>query len=113
MDRDGTIFAASFPKVLTTLKSFDDPQKVDAPSTIWRIKRKGKGEVTGPEDYEIEKVLEDKEAKVVGGATVARHDVKTGRIFIGGKYLPLRDLCCSMLIAIGAFAPYVTVCEPR
>ena len=34
-------------------------------------------------------MLEDKEAKIVGGATTVKHDVKTGRLFITGMLFSL------------------------
>ena len=77
VDKRGDIYAAAFPDSLTLLRSLKDPYNLDAPSTIWRIRMMGS-------TYDIHKVLEDKEAKIMGGATVARHDVKTGRLFIGG-----------------------------
>ena len=77
VDKVGDIYAAAFPDPLILLKSLEDPYNLDAPSTIWRIRKVGS-------KYDIHKVLEDKEAKIMGGATIARHDVKTGRLFIGG-----------------------------
>jgi len=44
--------------------------------------------------YELTKVLEDSEAKYLPGATVAVHDVKTDKFFLGG-----------------VISPYITVCE--
>ncbi|KAF2787314.1 serum paraoxonase/arylesteras-like protein [Melanomma pulvis-pyrius CBS 109.77] len=43
--------------------------------------------------YKVDKVLEDKEAKFVRGATVVRHDAKTERIFIGGAFMPFITVC--------------------
>ena len=37
-------------------------------------------------DYRVEKVIEDKDAKVLSGSTTVRHDVKTGRLFVSGKF---------------------------
>ena len=79
VDRNGDIYAAAFPKILTLLDSFKDPHHVDSPSTIWRIRKVGSR-------YEVTKTLEDREAKTMGGATVARHDAKSGMLFIGGTY---------------------------
>lgn len=87
--RSGDLYAAAFPDVLKLLKSFKDPYHVDSPTTVWRI-RKRSGEKAGSGSgsaYEVKKILEDKEAKVVGGATIARHDSKTGRLFIGGTFV--------------------------
>ena len=78
VDENGDIWAAAFSKVLKLLGSFGDPYKVDSPTTLWRIRKVLGGYVT-------EKVLENADAVVLGGATVVRHDVKTGKLFIGGK----------------------------
>ena len=89
VDKNGDIYAAGFPKALQFIKSTSAPHEIDAPTTIWRIRRVG-------DKHEVKKILEDKEAKILGGATVAVHDVKTGRIFVGG-----------------AFSPYIGVCDRR
>ncbi len=81
----GDIYAAAFPRSLQLLKSFENPYGIGFSSTIWRIRQSGSG-------YEIRKVLEDGDVKTVGGATVAVHDAKTGRLFMGGMF-SLRDLC--------------------
>lgn len=75
----GDIYASAFPKMIVTLKTFGKPYELDSPTTIWRIRKSASG-------YETMKVLEDKEVKIVGGATVVVHDSKTGRLFIGGKF---------------------------
>ena len=80
VDANGDIWAAGMPKTLRTFASFVDPFNVDAPSTIWRIRKRAEGR-----GYKVRKMLEDEEAKVMGSATVAAHDVRTGRLFIGGK----------------------------
>ena len=48
------------------------------------------------ETYEFTKALEDGEAKFLPGATVAVHDVKTDKFFLGG-----------------VASPYITVCESK
>jgi hypothetical protein len=68
--------------------------------TIWRIRKTvdvGKSGVRSV-DYRVEKVLEDKDSKVLSGSTTVRHDVKTGRLFISGK---------SATMALGNFENYV------
>ena len=79
VDQAGDIYAAGLPKVLDLLAAFENPLRLRSPSTIWRIRR-----IKMTLDYEVTKVLEDREASYINGATVARHDVKTGRLFIGG-----------------------------
>jgi hypothetical protein len=87
--RSGDLYAAAFPDVLTLLKSFKDPYHVDSPTTVWRIRKRAAGQVGSGAGaaYEVEKVVEDREAKVLGGGTVARHDSETGRLFIGGMFV--------------------------
>ena len=80
IDGNGDIYAAGFPKILKVLEAFKKPYETRSPSTIWRIRRVGLGL-----DYEVRRILEDKEATIVRGLTVAVHDVKTGRLFLGGN----------------------------
>lgn len=82
MDQKGDVYAAAFPKILKVVEAFKDPYGKGFPSTIWRIRRLGLGM-----DYEVKKVLEDGATKVMQGATVVRHDTRTGRLFMGGKRL--------------------------
>ena len=77
VDKSGDIWAAAFPKVLKLLESFGDPYNINSPTTVWRIRKTTDG-------YTTQKILEDAEAAIVGGATVVRHDVKTGKLFISG-----------------------------
>ena len=80
VDRDGDIYLAGFPTPLKMLQSAKDPWNAHPPTTVIRLRKEG-------EEYKAEKVLEDGEGKVLAGATVARHDAKTGRIFLGGECL--------------------------
>ena len=76
VDTTGRIFAAGSPKVMSLIESMDN-FTVNPPSTIWGIEKLGN-------EYKTTKVLEDSEAKVLPGSTVALHDAKTGRLFLGG-----------------------------
>lgn len=106
VDKNGDIYAASFPKLHMMIKHQAKPFELTSPSTVVRIRRAGKGyEGKGRQghlgmegekgEYLVEEVLED-DGAIVNGATIAVHDVETGRIFIGG-----------------ASAPWITVCETR
>jgi arylesterase/paraoxonase len=104
VDKNGDIYAASFPQLHMMMKHQKAPFEILSPSTVLRIKRDGKGyEKEGRQghlgeektEYLVEEVLED-DGSVVNGATVAVHDAETGRIFIGG-----------------ASAPWITICETR
>lgn len=79
VDYIGDIYAAAFPKILKVVKAFENPHGKGFPSTVWRIRRLGMGL-----DFEVKKILEDGEVKNMQGATVVRHDAKTGRLFMGG-----------------------------
>lgn len=81
VDETGDIYAAGIPKTLKVLEAFKKPYENVSPSTIWRIRKSGSS-------YQVQKILEDKEAKLISGATIARNDFKTGRLFIGGIFLP-------------------------
>ena len=90
LDANGDLWVAGLPDVKQSLDSFDNPTGPTPPATVLRIHRKDNG------DYAVDKVLEDKEGKVLPGATSAIHDVKTGRIFLSG-----------------VVSRFITVCEPK
>lgn len=79
VDSEGNIWAAGFPRVLDMIASVEKPFEKMSPSTIFRIRK------IGELQYEVDKVLEDGEAKVVSGATTAVFDRRSDRLFIGGK----------------------------
>lgn len=83
-DARGDLYVAGFPNLRSALAGLADPMNVDAPSSILRI-RKTVDMERKKVNYRVEKVVEDREGKVLSGATTVRHDVKTGRLFIGGK----------------------------
>ncbi|KAF4629818.1 hypothetical protein G7Y89_g8324 [Cudoniella acicularis] len=89
IDAKGDIYAAGMPKLLEFVGTLDDPFGKVAPSTVWRISR-------GKEGFVKEKIVEDGEMRVLSGVTTARHDVKTGRLFMGA-----------------AVSPYLMVCDPK
>ncbi|KAK4637737.1 hypothetical protein CLAFUR0_02007 [Fulvia fulva] len=95
-DKDGDIWIAALPKPFEVLGAFEDPMNKVAPATILRARRKTAGEGGRKVEWEAEKMLEDRDAEVLPGATTAVHDVKTGRVFVSG-----------------VTAPFVTVCEPK
>ena len=107
VDQTGDIYAAAFPKILEVVKAFKNPYGKGFPSTIWRIRRVSPGL-----KYEVKKILEDGEAKIIEGATVVRHDTKTGRLFIGGEE-PIEAVAQSGLMPPGVIAQSITVCEPN
>lgn len=103
VDKNGDIYAASFPQVYKWIESSKDPFNVIVPSAVVRIRKvgmhgkKGKGRegvVLHGEvgEWDVEVVLEDN-GSVVGGATIAVHDAETGRVFTGGAVAPFISIC--------------------
>lgn len=86
VDKNGDIWGAGFPSMMRTLASIADPWNVDWPTTVWRFQKEQFGG-----KYTTEKVIEDREARMVAGATTVQHDVKTRRLFMSGKSKPLYD----------------------
>jgi len=72
-DSMGTIWAVGRSKY--------DPIGDSSTNTIFKIENLTKERF----HYNVRKILEDKEAKVIQGASVVRHDGRTERIFLGGK----------------------------
>lgn len=79
VDSLGNIWAAGIPRMLELIGAVGEPLDKTSPSTIFRIRK------TGEKKYEVDKVLEDGQAKVVSGATTAVFDRRSERLFIGGK----------------------------
>ncbi|KAF2492202.1 serum paraoxonase/arylesteras-like protein [Lophium mytilinum] len=86
VDAKGDIYAAGLPKVRGIVASVADPFNRQSPSTVWRISRTAEG-------YRTEKIIEDRDKRVLSGVSVARHDVKTGRLFMGGPVTPYLMVC--------------------
>jgi hypothetical protein len=96
-DANGDLYAAAFPIALKTLKGMADPYGETSPSTVIRIRKTVASEFDGEARYVVEKVIEDKEGEIISGATTVRHDVKTGRLFIGGGYpLPCQKMSANV-----------------
>jgi len=100
VDKNGDIFAATFPMVYKWEESSKDPFNTEVPSSIFKISGAGKGRAAGSKkaakkEYVVEKVMEDT-GSILPGSTITIHDVETGRYFLGG-----------------AVSPYITICEPR
>ncbi|TPX18487.1 uncharacterized protein E0L32_011600 [Thyridium curvatum] len=88
-DANGDIWASIYPRGIEILMAFGDPWNAKCKAAVVRVRREADG------GYSWEKVLEDGDAEVLPGSTVAVHDSKTGRLFFGSVY-----------------APYIGVCEP-
>lgn len=91
VDSEGNILAAAFPDLMGMVKAFDQPEEMAVATTILRIRKTR--EVEDPRQYAVEKVIEDKEGKMLSAATVAAYDVESGRLFTGGIITPFITIC--------------------
>lgn len=110
-DRNGDVFAASFPLGAQNLKFVKDPFGKVPPATVLRIRRsKDDGSL-----YEWEKVLEDRDGEVLPAATAVVHDASTGRLFLSGMYhvQNTRATCVADELRVGASTPFITVCNSK
>ena len=91
VDANGDIFAAAFPDSLKLIRVVTQGADLPVPGTVWKIRRvasdreENEKEIGGDTgNYRVWKVLEDRDGKVMPRATtVAVHDTKTGRLFLG------------------------------
>lgn len=95
-DARGDLWVPGFPDTRQTFKGMADPYLHHSPATLFRVRKVKSAGADGKLEYEVEKMIEDKQGKVISGATTVVHDVKTGRLFIGA-----------------AVSPYLVVCEPK
>ncbi|KAF1354291.1 calcium-dependent phosphotriesterase [Lizonia empirigonia] len=95
-DARGDLWVPGFPDTRQKFKGMADPYLHHSPATVFRVRKVKNAGADGKLEYEVEKMIEDKEGKVISGATTVVHDVKTGRLFIGA-----------------AVSPYLVVCEPK
>ena len=89
VDANGDLWAAAFPKLLNMAKHLTTPEHA-SPVAVFRIRRIGgwdgrKDDEGVKYEYEVDKLIEDDTGHVLSGSTVARHDAKTGRVFVGGE----------------------------
>ena len=81
IDSNSDIFVASFPQLHMYLKSTKSPMDILPPVAVWRMRRRGDG------TYNVDKILEDN-GSILPSSTIAVHDPQTGRMFLGGEFIP-------------------------
>jgi hypothetical protein len=81
IDSAGSIWAPGVPKATPMFRAVGTGEKMDIPSTIFRIRNLGNN--MAPR-FDVEKVLEDGAGIVLPGSTAVVHDVRTGKLFMGG-----------------------------
>ncbi|KAL6228597.1 hypothetical protein BDW75DRAFT_226633 [Aspergillus navahoensis] len=95
IDTAGNIFAATIPDHEQFIRAFHDPYGTDSPSTVMMIRKKSGGIKASSlkEKYEVVKVVEDAEARVLPTTTSAVHDPISGRLFLGALSSPFMVVC--------------------
>lgn len=91
VDSEGNIIAAAFPEVLSVLTGFDNPETVNVASTVLKIRKTD--EVDGQARYEVEKMIEDNEGKMLSVTTVSAYDTQSHQLFVGGILTPFMTVC--------------------
>lgn len=83
-DANGDIWAATLPKGMEAMASFNDPLSLKAaPSTVWRVRRLHR-DVPDKYRYELSKIIEDGAGEMLPGLTTVIHDARTGTLFMSG-----------------------------
>lgn len=114
VDSKGDVWVAGFPNIVGVIRAMGTPDKeTDVASSIFRIKKvfvrdekierelglvveDGKEGTWERLEHVVEKVIEDREGKLLPAASTVVHDVKTGNLWLSG------------------FASkFITVCEPK
>ncbi|KAB8239127.1 calcium-dependent phosphotriesterase [Aspergillus alliaceus] len=92
-DSEGNIIAAAIPDSLRFVKSMHDPA-VSAPAAAFMIRRADWQSNENRENpYEVIKLVEDKDGKVLPTTTVAIRDTNSRRLFLGGVVSPFIGIC--------------------
>ena len=90
IDEKGTIFVPGFPDTSAVFKSLAHLGTIGIPSTIFTIT---KIIASNKSKYQVNKILEDKEGKILPSTTTVIHDIDTGRLFLGGVASPFITVC--------------------
>ncbi|KAE8148882.1 hypothetical protein BDV25DRAFT_10432 [Aspergillus avenaceus] len=110
IDSEGNVFGGAIPVPEQFMKAFHDPYETDAPSTVLMIRNKNRPDGSGvleqyeearvvdveaevKEQFEVVRVVEDAEAKVLPTTTTVVHDPISGRLFLGGVSSPFMGVC--------------------
>lgn len=89
VDRDGNIVAAAIPHSVGFMQAADDPyNRVAAAGVLMVTNTDSHGN-----NYEVIKVIEDRDAKYLPTTTVAVHDAQTHRLFLAGGFSPFLSIC--------------------
>lgn len=90
IDEQGTIFVPGFPDISAVFKSLAHPGTRGIPSTIFTIT---KDTPCNKPKYQVNKILEDREGRILPSTTTVIHDIYTGRLFLSGVASPFITVC--------------------
>ncbi|KAL2858623.1 calcium-dependent phosphotriesterase [Aspergillus pseudoustus] len=90
IDSAGSVWAPGVPKANPMFRAVETGERMDIPSTIFRIRNRG--DSMAPR-FDVQKVLEDGAGLVLPGSTAVVHDVRTGKLFMGGVGSPFIAVC--------------------
>lgn len=85
-DANGDIWVPGFPHFSSLMKWMENPLEKPNKITVLKISKRGGWHKDNVLEYTVKTMLEDVDARVVTSITTVRHDVKTGRLFMGGEY---------------------------
>jgi hypothetical protein len=98
VDAAGSILVAAFPSPLRLGAAMESPRTINSPAAVLSItKREGNSVDTAEASvrggYDITKILEDGEGKVLPTTTIVVHDVESRRLILSGVTSPFIGIC--------------------
>jgi SMP-30/Gluconolactonase/LRE-like region len=93
IDAEGSLIAAAIPDVLRFVKASEDPYNLVAPATVLSVNGVVGQLESGAKQYEVAKVVEDKDGTALPSITVTLHDAKSQRLFLAGGFSPFLGIC--------------------
>ncbi|EMD37606.1 hypothetical protein CERSUDRAFT_154342 [Gelatoporia subvermispora B] len=91
LDRDGALWAATFPKALQIVARFSDLTK-QAPAGAHRVTMNTDRSAYFGEKYKVDRMFED-DGTIVAGPTSVVHDARRGLLYMHGVVSPHMAVC--------------------
>ncbi|VUC34843.1 unnamed protein product [Clonostachys rosea] len=95
VDAEGNVLAAAFPVPLKVPASVENPDSIVAPATALMLQKRldSESQDQGTGTYNVVKVIEDRDTKVLPTSTVVVRDAKSGMLFLSGVASPFMAIC--------------------
>ncbi|CAG9944871.1 unnamed protein product [Clonostachys rosea f. rosea IK726] len=95
VDEEGNVLVAAFPVPLKVPASVEKPYSVNAPATALMLQKRLDSESQGQGigAYNIVKLIEDRDAKILPTTTIVVRDAKSGTLFLSGVASPFMAIC--------------------